>query len=438
MRSLTIFGPRDPVLAWDGTQLFTDCDLTRGARPSPPLDGICAAVQPLPDGGTRIVRDRLGLGKLFWARGVGGRVEFAARTAQLTAAGHRLDTIMSVPRGVVLEYDRDGCLIGESRFHPPRAQDLPPAPVSHAGRRIRRTLDAYLAALAERYRDRRIYVCLSGGLDSSTVAAVAREHFPDLTGVSFDLAEEGSAPSEDRLAAIRLAGDLGLPLLEANASPERLLSHLDEVLVEGIDWRDFNVHCALVNAVLGEAIAREHGRDGPAPLVITGDLPNQFLVDYHAETYGGATYYALPRLGAERLRSILIDGLDSCHREGGPFGAHGLVTVQPYAACLEDYLSLPADFLDRPDRKDVLVRQIVGSALPRYIYERPKVRAQIGGEQGGVLATCIDRGIDGPYLRRRFAELHDLDDDAVLDRFLRAGRYRSQTPSLAEEIHADA
>ncbi len=38
-------------------------------------------------------------------------------------------------------------------------------------------------------------------------------------------------------------------------TPDELLEPLDVVLREGIDWRDFNVHAALVNAALAREIA---------------------------------------------------------------------------------------------------------------------------------------------------------------------------------------
>ena len=74
---------------------------------------------------------------------------------------------------------------------------------------------------------------------------------------------------------------------------------LDTVLVEGIDWRDFNVHTGLVNAVLAQAIAGA-ATDGQA-IVFTGDLANEFLADYESEEYRGTTYYRLPRLSPAAL-----------------------------------------------------------------------------------------------------------------------------------------
>jgi hypothetical protein len=215
---------------------------------------------------------------------------------------------------------------------------------------------------------------------------------------------------------------------------DELLQWLDLVLIEGIDWRDFNVHAALVNAALADTITLHCRGDSERPLVITGDLSNEYLVDYKPERFRGNTYYALPRVGPERLRDILIHGLETTHREAGIFQAWDLPLVQPFAAATEAYLSLPGWLLQENDRKDRLVASIVGRELPDYIYERPKVRAQLGGtdDGGGVLGACIDRGIDAAYLRRRFAQLHEMTDAETLEKFIRAGRYRASVPSSME------
>jgi hypothetical protein len=204
------------------------------------------------------------------------------------------------------------------------------------------------------------------------------------------------------------------------------------VLADGIDWRDFNVHAALVNAALASAIADAAPSHSRA-LVFTGDLANEFLVDYHAELYRGATYYELPSLKPAALRASLVKGLDTCHREVGVFGAWNLPLVQPYSVAVDAYLALPEEFLRLSDRKERLCRAVFGGLIPDYVYSRPKARAQVGGSEPGqsVLGACIDRGVDGALLRRRFAELHGVSDPADLDHFIRAGRYRASAPALA-------
>jgi asparagine synthetase B (glutamine-hydrolysing) len=203
--------------------------------------------------------------------------------------------------------------------------------------------------------------------------------------------------SEDRRLAGRVARDLGLSLLEATVTRDELLEPLDTVLREGIDWRDFNVHAALVNAALARAIAGASESSDGIPLVFTGDLANEFLVDYEPESYRGETYYSLPRLPPAALRSLLVRGLDTCHREVGIFEAWALALVQPYAVAVDTYMRLPEAFLRAPDRKQRLSRAIFKGAMPSYVTARDKTRAQVGGARGGRRS----RGLYRPGDRRR-------------------------------------
>jgi asparagine synthetase B (glutamine-hydrolysing) len=429
MTCVTFLGEPDPVLSWDGQHAYVIEDVAAGRPPPARLDGIACAVQFLGRGGVRLFRDRLGLGKLFWVRRPDDTLILAARPAHLVDAGHAFDDIMALPRGRIVTLNEHGRLVSEVKTTSTEADQTPRASLTETGSQIRRALDSYLCAIAAAYPGRRAYLCLSGGLDSSTVAVLAKQHFASLTAVSFDLIGPGRPESGDRIAARRLAADLRIPMIDASVNVEKLLSYLDLVLIAGIDWRDFNVHCGLVNAALADVIAQDCRHSDAAPLVITGDLHNEFLVDYHAEVYKGVTYYELPRLDVAKLRTILVQGLDTCHREIGVFSAFGLTVIQPFAACLDIYLSLPAAFLKQEDRKDRLVQAIVGSQLPDYIYQRPKVRAQIGDMHGGgTLAACIDNGVDSTWLRHRFATLHEVGEDKALDRFIRAGRFRSAIP----------
>jgi asparagine synthetase B (glutamine-hydrolysing) len=440
MSGVRVLGRLDENLAWDGSRLYQDADIRVGAPPPYELRGAAVWVRPSA-GGWRILRDPLGLNKLFWARAEGGGVDLAARAAILVDAGHPFEEIRAVPRGCVLDL-----IAGEPPSAPDSivpaawfAADGPALDVDKAGREIRASLDRYLAAVATAHPAAPVFVCLSGGLDSSGITALARQHFPAAVAVSFDLARPHRPASQDRVIAQRLARDLDLPLLEVTVTEDELFEHLDTVLVEGIDWRDFNVHAGLVNAALAAGMADAlPARDPTTPtLVLTGDLANEFLVDYHPERYRGVTYYELPRLPAAALRTSLVRGLDSCHREVGVFAAWGLSVVQPYAVAVDAYLALDSEFLAHEERKQQLCREIFGDLLPAYVYSRPKVRAQAGSPElgGGVLAACVDRGYDAAWLRRRFASLHDIADPSTLDRFLRAGRYRTAVPSLTGEVH---
>jgi asparagine synthetase B (glutamine-hydrolysing) len=433
--AVRVVGELDATFAWDGSRLLDDSDLAAGSEPPAALRGAVGTVRADSAGKAwRIVRDPLGLNKLFWAEEPDGGIAVAARPRALVEAGRGLDEIAAVPLGLALDLDpADGgpparSLVPETWWETPS----PDLDLEATGREIRELLDRYLAAIAGRHPAAPVFVCLSGGLDSSGIAVLVAEHFPDAVAVSFDLERPGAAQSEDRRTGARVADDLGLSLLEATVTPEALLEPLDTVLTEGIDWRDFNVHAALVNAALARAMADAAEPAGERPLVFTGDLANEFLIDYQPERYKESTYYALPRLEPVALRSLLVRGLDTCHREVGVFEAWDLRLVQPYAVAVDAYMRLPEAFLRLDDRKERLCQAIFGGDLPGYVLTRDKTRAQVGGADsgGGVLAACVDRGIDAAALRRRFAELHRVTDDRSLDRFIRAGRYRAKTPSL--------
>ncbi|HEY7511265.1 MAG TPA: asparagine synthase-related protein [Vicinamibacteria bacterium] len=435
MSHVRIAGALDHNFAWTGSQLAGP-ELSEPDAPLPvELRGAYAGVGTTAPHRHRLVRDPMGLNKLFWAAGPDGSVVVSARPCRLVAAGCRFETIQAVPAGAAIDLDfssrtaRVAAIAGPARRPDPSANAYT---VEAAAEEIRRTLDEYVAGLARAAPEAQAFVCLSGGLDSTGVAVLARGHFRTLTAVSFDIAHPDGRPSEDRVTAERLARDLALPLRCVTVRPDELLDQLDGVLAEGVDWRDFNVHAALVNAALAAGVAAARDGQGPA-LVLTGDLMNEFLVDYLPETYRGKVYYRLPRLAPTELQDALVKGLASTHREVGPFERCGLALVQPYAAAAHLYLNLPAPFLLEPERKQRLTRLVFGDAVPPYVFTRGKTRAQMGDADGsrGVLALCVDRGLDDAWLRRRFAALHQVEDLGVLDRFLRGGRYRSGVP-LAE------
>ena len=424
MALIELVGELDATFAWDGERLCNARNFAPGATAPLRLRGAAAAVELASPESCRIVRDLLGINKLFWTPTDAGAA-LGARPKRLVDAGYAFEAIRAIPRGSVIDFEH-----GQE----PHVRGIDPLaegerPKAELAVEIRSLLERYLAALVKGHPDARFFVCLSGGLDSSGIAALARERVPGLVAVSFDL-ERTHGESEDRRVARRLARDLDVPLMCVDSSQSSLLEKLDVVLEEGIDWRDFNVHAGLVNAALAEAVAATDSHD-TQKIVLTGDLANEFLADYADERYGGATYYELPRLQGADLRAALVRGLDTSNREVGVFGAWGVDVVQPYAVAVDLYLFLPVTLLESPRAKQDLGRAVYGDLLPEYVYARPKVRAQVGSAagDGGVLGLCIDQGVDAGFLRDRFAHLHGVRVEH-LNRFVRGGTYRSGIPTL--------
>jgi hypothetical protein len=95
--------------------------------------------------------------------------------------------------------------------------------------------------------------------------------------------------------------------------------------------------------------------------------------------------------------------------------------------CADAYAALPDAAVESEASKRELVEQVLGDRVPRFVYDRPKVRAQVGGGAGmGTMGLLLDRGMDAAWLEARFASLFRM---APLDvkGTIRAGRYRFPT-----------
>jgi asparagine synthetase B (glutamine-hydrolysing) len=395
------------------------------------------------DGSHVLARDPLGVNKLFFAVDADGRVSSSNYFAELTGAGHDPTRVWSVPSGhLVRLWPDERRLVLEKHSTLTFADDEPanPAELPEHAEQVRARLDATFAALRRVLAGRSVYVTLSGGLDSTTVAALAKLHLADvverLAGVTFFVRDPASKstepqPGTDVYYARLVAEALDIPLELVEVPPAELPELVDEVLLTGQDFRDFNVHCGLVNAALARRIAERHkafhpdGNNVPPPVVLTGDTMNELMADYTPVQYGRTEYYALPRLGPGRLRRFLVAGLDAGDREVGIFAHHGVATIQPYAVHPDPYTALPGAFLEAEGAKQRLARLVMGDLVPSFIYDRPKVRAQVGGsnEVGGTLAALVDQGIDAAELERRFCRLTGFAA-ADLKRWIRAGVYR--------------
>src|SRR5688500_9410125 len=145
------------------------------------LQGRFACASVSPDGNVTLTRDRLGLNKLFVAVHESGRVTAASYLIDLVRRKVPFDAIYSVPAGRVVELNHQGVVTGLSDFGPRSDRVWPDGVViDDVARDIRRALDVWFCRLAEQFSDRKVCVCLSGGIDSSIIAAFAKKYFSDV------------------------------------------------------------------------------------------------------------------------------------------------------------------------------------------------------------------------------------------------------------------
>lgn len=418
---------------WVGGQPKCPSDFPDGrdlCRALPNISGQFAIHIADREGRHVLARDPLGVNKLFFAIGHDDVVDTSNYLIDLIDRGHKLEDISSVPSGHSLAVDPAQKSLSATKYNKLAFNE------DGTGSR---TIDDYARDIRERLADvfcrlrtlltgRPIYVTLSGGLDSSTIAAMAREYLGEFTAVTFSMDEgdDGGEASEDLQFAKLVADKLMVPMETVLATREEIESLLDVALTYGQDWREFNVHCALVNAKIASHLAEHRAwSEAARPVILTGDTMNELMADYAPVVYRDQAFYSLPRLPAGKLRRFLVSGLDTGDREVGIFAHYGMDVIQPYAMLADAYASLPAAYVQNPDAKQRLVKKIMGEKIPAEIYARPKVRAQVGGSKkvGGTLAAMVDAGLTGDRLRQRFAELFNCTTGSTT-RLIQAGLYR--------------
>ena len=377
-------------------------------------------------GGVWLARDKLGLNKLFAAFDPEHGVLVASFLHELLPRVAGLDGIFAVSAGTVARLDPDRCHVERETYFKPvltaRTEDGGPELAVD-------TLRSALVVALRRIRERvgpRVAVCLSGGLDSALIAAYARDAFEDVHAYTYSFDDGTGKPSDDARGAERVANHLGLPHTTVSANRDEVLDAVDVALRYGQDWRDFNVHCAIVNVVLARAIAGSERVSADArPVALTGDTMNEFLADYSPVELRGRRYYDLPTLPFDRLRRVLVAGLQAGDREVGVFHAFGVDVLQPYALCCDELMRIPSDACERTGKRP-LMHRLADGLLPERLLARHKVRAQIGDTHAerGILPVLIDSGHDAYWLEERYATLAGTTVGA-LRRFLRGGVYRA-------------
>jgi len=359
------------------------------------------------------LRDPLGLNKLYTGFHPDAGVIAANYLIDLIQAGVSFTDTYAIPPGSVVTLDPQHRTGAARRFAVLPGRAGSDRPVEDLTAEVAALVDQGMRHLAAAHPGLPVAICLSGGADSSVIASYTRRHFPHAIAYSYCL--DAWPLSEDATAARAVAAHLGLPFRLVRADRQALLDTLPSAIVHGQDWRDFNVHAAVVNEVLATAIATDH--PGGA-LVLTGDLMNEFLADYTSVAYGGTDYYRLPRLPPDRLRVHLARGLQTGDREVGVFTAHGLTVVQPYGWAAAQLLALP-----EPVSKPQLMTALARGTLPTEVLQRPKVRAQIGDRSAetGVLPQLLHAGIDQRGLEARFRNALGIGSPLELHSTVRGG-----------------
>ena len=345
----------------DSESILHAC-LRDGNRAVSSLDGMYAFVMQDRD---RLIaaRDPIGIKPLY----VGRRGETFCFASEIKALSPHTDEIYEFPPGHVFDSQR-----GFSRYYNLRP---PSNELSDAGKAMRTIRQTLTRAVEKRLRsDVPLGVFLSGGLDSSLIAALACQ-FRSLVK-SFSV---GLAGSPDLIAARKVAEHLGTDHYEYVLTEDEILRDLPDILFH-LESFDRDLVRSAVPCYYVSRLAAEHVK-----VVLTGEGADELFAgyDYHKG------YDSPDALQHELQRSVMTMHNINLQRVDRMTMAHGVEARVPFLdrELLDVAFRIPAT-LKLPAETRVekwVLRKAFADLLPADIVWRDKSQFDQGSGVGELL-----------------------------------------------------
>ena len=380
------------------------------------LEGSYAFALILKNDQIFLTRDKIGTRKLFYFCDKIKSILYVSNNFIDLIAKSKNKEIYSVPRGGYLIIDKKKIIREEHK-------------VSKLNTKfkiynIKKILSSFFKFLKLKIKKKPI-ICLSGGLDSTLLTFLASQEFDNIDVVSAVLEDKKfdykkNSKSHDFIQAKEIGAELKVNFNSIYIEPKKIFKDLTKILKASQDWRDYNIHCAVLNYYIGKYISENFNSN--EYIVLTGDFMNEAFADYTSEIIKGNEYYKQPNFSQKVRQRFFLNGLDTSDREIGIFASFGLSCIQPYSFVLEQYKLLTNDDLSEDNAK----YKINGSLLPKSILNKinkQKVRAQVGDFSGGILGHFIKKGITDKMLIKIFSEEFNLNQKFMND-FIQIGVYK--------------
>jgi asparagine synthase (glutamine-hydrolysing) len=333
-----------------------------------------------------LARDELGVMPLYYGHTPEGELCFAAEVKALLEA---TDDIHELPPGHHLRDDRE-----ESYFELDRQPPLR-KPADEIAADLRSKLEESV-----RKRIRGGQECgslLSGGLDSSAIAALARPHVSRLHTFA-----AGTPDAPDLAHARDVAAFIDADHHEAVVELDDLLAALPDVIYHLESFDALLVRSSLTHYLVAR-LASDY-----VPAVFSGEGGDELF----------AGYAYLKGLAPGRLPDELLDITGRLHntalqRVDRCTSAHGIIALvaflDPQVVSLA--IRIPADYKLRGNVEKWILRRALDDLLPEAVVNRPKAKFWEGAGVGDMLSQYAEEQIDG----RAFARERQLPNGITLN-----------------------
>ena len=296
-----------------------------------------------------IFRDYLGTKKLFWLIKK-GKVLLSDNFIKLSRIDKSNKKIKSFRSGFLTILRKDGKIIDQKKIDRQKIHFQRKINNKNISSLVKNRINKFLKALKSCYGNE-VYVCLSGGLDSTIIAFLASKIFKKVTAISCSLVKANQTKkylensnkqnknffSKDFLAAKKVSQLIGIKFKPIFFNELDCLKDLNKVMYLSQDWRDFNVHCAILNYQIAKNLKKD--KEYRFQPVITGDFMNEFVADYRPESINKKKYYEIPIKDKKKKQQFLINGLRSSDRENGIFNYFQIPSFQPYSIVSKNYIN---------------------------------------------------------------------------------------------------
>ncbi len=364
-----------------------------------------------------LTRDKIGARKLFYFYDKKKSILYISNNFINLIETCKTKEIYSVPRGGYLIIDQEKVIRKEHGFFKLNTK--------FEIENIKITLSNFFKFLKFKIKKKPI-ICLSGGLDSTLITFLASQQFDNIDVVTAVLENEPfgyktNSKSHDFIHAKEIGAELKVNFNSIYIDPKKIFKDLTKIFKASQDWRDYNIHCAVLNYYIGEYISKNFNPN--EYVVLTGDFMNEAFADYTSEFIEGNEYYKQPNFSQKVRQRFFLNGLDTSDREIGIFTGFGLTCIQPYSFVLEKYKLLTNQDLSEDNAK----YKINGSLLPKSILNKinkQKVRAQVGDSSGGILGYFIKNDMKDKKLIKVFSEEFNLNEKFMND-FIQIGVYKT-------------
>jgi len=338
-------------------------------------EGQFARAQTTGDG-LSLTRDQVGVAPLYYGHTRGGeKLCFASEVKALLKVSGEVQELLP-------GHHLDGSCL-QSYFQLEEQPSLRGSPEDIAGE-LRKRLTA---AVRKRIDGEKVMgVWLSGGLDSSTLAAIARPYLEELHTFAIGLSD---AP--DLESARRLADFIGAEHHEIVVDVEDLLKVLPEVVFHLESFDALLVRSTLTNYLVAEAASRH------VFAVLSGEGGDELF----------AGYAYLKAMKSSELPKELVDITGRLHntalqRVDRSASAHGTVAHVAFLDpdVLDFALRIPSELKVHGGIEKWILRKAMHDALPKQILNRTKSKFWEGSGLGEQLLHYAEEQVDDAEFRR--------------------------------------